>query len=70
MSSCIEFYNITNLPELMDYSYHKYVDVNILTCGVFILTSLTNICFISSINRKINELTNKINNLIIPPEYK
>jgi hypothetical protein len=70
MSSCIEFYNVTDLPELIDYSYHKYININFFVCTIFILTSMTNICMIGSINRKINALGNRINHLIIPPEYK
>ena len=73
MSSCVEFYNITNLPELIDYSYNKYVEMNIIVCGVFIITSLTNICVITSLNKKFNDVSQKINNLLninVPPEYK
>jgi hypothetical protein len=70
MSSCVEFYNITNLPEIIDYTYNRYAEMNIIVCGVFILTSLTNICMIGSINKKINNISQRINNVFNPPEYK
>ncbi len=63
-------YNETDFLDMMEYNYHQYTSISLLTCGVFILTSITNICMISSINKKINELSNKINYFIIPPEYK
>lgn len=69
MSSCIEFYNVTNLPDILDYAYHRYTDVSLLVSGVFILTSLINLCAISLINKKIDNIKKNINTFN-PPEYK
>ncbi len=70
MSSCIEFYNVTNLPEIIDYAYDKYIDMNIMVCGVILLTSCANICIINSLNRKFNNMSQTIYNVLNPPGYK
>jgi hypothetical protein len=70
MSSCVEFYNVTDLPDLIDYTYNRYAEMNIIVCCVFILTSLTNICIMGSLNKKINNISQRINNTFNPPEYK
>ncbi len=70
MSSCIEFYNVTNLPDIMEYAYDRYTDVSLLVCSIFILTSLTNLCAVNTLNKKINNINQIITNTFTPPEYK
>ena len=28
MSSCVEFYNVTDLPDLIDYTYNRYAEMS------------------------------------------
>ncbi len=63
-------YNETDILDLMEYSYHQYSSINFITCSILILTSLSNILIISSFSKKINNIHEKINNVLNPPEYK
>ena len=63
-------YNETELFDLMEYSYHQFSSINFITCSVLILTSLSNILMTSSLNKKINNINQKINSVFNPPEYK
>ncbi len=67
MSNCIEIYNISDMQELINDKLNLYLDVNLFTCGVFILASLSNICIYNSIKKTlINHCENIVNK---PPEY-
>ncbi len=67
MSTCIELYNVTDLPDLLDYAYHRYITAGFLFGSIVILSTLANLCAVSSIKKHIKEIKTSY---ILPPDYK
>jgi hypothetical protein len=68
MSTCIELYNVTDLPDLLDYAYHRYITVGFLFGSVIILSTVTNMCLFNSIKKYVKEI--KQSQQLLPPDYK